>query len=189
MKLWKVTLIMVLITALSLGVAYAAPKDKDDPGQGKGQSIERTHPESPGRALGKDKQSRVKLQAQIRQFRTLTVGKRISIRPSAREQNEQILKKLQESLAKLERSRWAYNPNDTRGQGNMGRPAMISPYGQDKDSDRLALYGNRGRVIKEPEPTPTPPPEPVPEPTPIPEPTPDPTPTPPPEPDPYYPPY
>ena len=71
----------------------------------------------------------------------------------------------------------------------MGRPDMLNPYGHDKDSDRLELYGNRGRVIKEVEPAPEPEPEPEPVPEPDPQPTPDPEPTPPPEPDPYYPPF
>ena len=90
----------------------------------------------------------------------------------------------QNALQKLERSSWWYNPNDTRGQGNMGAVIMLAPYGQDKDSDRMELYGNRGRVIKaEPEP------EPVPEPVPEPDPTPDPTPEDPPTLPPDYPPF
>ena len=36
----------------------------------------------------------------------------------------------------LTKSRWAHNPNDDRGQGNMGKPEMISPFGFDKDSGR-----------------------------------------------------
>lgn len=66
----------------------------------------------------------------------------------------------------LERARWFHNPNDERGQGNMGKVDMIAPYGHDKDSDRKELYGNRGRVVREPEPEPEPDPEPEPEPEP-----------------------
>jgi hypothetical protein len=104
-----------------------------------------------------------------------------------RQERKATLTSAQNALQKLERSSWWFNPNDTRGQGNMGNVIMLAPYGQDKDSDRLELYGNRGRVIKsestpEPVPEPVPEPEPTPDPTPnpTPEPTPDPTPTPPP---------
>jgi hypothetical protein len=63
-------------------------------------------------------------------------------------------------------SRWSYNPHDERGQGNMGKPDMVAPYGHDKDSDRLELTGSRGKVIRsaEPPPEPEPPPDPEPEP-------------------------
>nr|MBP7217263.1 hypothetical protein [Candidatus Omnitrophota bacterium] len=88
------------------------------------------------------------------------------------------------ALAQLDHARWWYNPNDTRGQGNMGSVTMLSPFGHDKDSDRKELYGNNGRVVREvtPEPDPIPDPPPVPDPVPTPEPEPDPVPTP--EPDP-----
>jgi hypothetical protein len=92
-----------------------------------------------------------------------------------------ILKDVKMALAKLDHSRWSYNPNDDRGQGNMGKVTMLDPYGHDKDSDRMELYGNRGRAIRAepvPVPEPTPAPEPVPEPIPIPEPAPEPTPPP-----------
>jgi len=69
------------------------------------------------------------------------------------------------SKIKEEASKWSYNPNDDRGQGNTGKPEMIAPFGHDKDSDRKEVYGNRGRIIKqeEPEPEPPPPPDPDPE--------------------------
>jgi hypothetical protein len=84
-------------------------------------------------------------------------------------------------LRTLDHSRWNYNPNDTRGQGNMGKVDMMDPYGFAKD-DRKELYGNRGRPIRESEPPPEPTPEPTPDPSP--EPTPEPTPEPSPEPSP-----
>ncbi|HEX9780634.1 MAG TPA: hypothetical protein VGB20_05400 [bacterium] len=59
-----------------------------------------------------------------------------------------------------------YNPNDTRGQGNMGKPDMRDPYGHDKDRDRSET-GNQGRVIRvtdDPEPDPEPDPDPEPPP-------------------------
>lgn len=97
------------------------------------------------------------------------------------------LNSAQNALEKLERSSWWYNPKDTRGQGNMGNVIMLAPYGHDKDSDRLELYGSRGRVIKtEPTPEPVPDPEPEPEPEP---PTPEPPPEEPPTLPPDYPPF
>lgn len=48
----------------------------------------------------------------------------------------------------FENAKWWYNPKDTRGQGNMGKPTMLAPFGFDKDSDRKELYGNNGRPIK-----------------------------------------
>lgn len=58
---------------------------------------------------------------------------------------------LLKSLNKLEHARWDYNPHDTRGQGNMGKVDMRSPYGFDKDSGREGA--ERGRAIHpEPEP-------------------------------------
>jgi len=109
---------------------------------------------------------------------------------SIQKRNQRLLKDLNQSLLKLNNARWSYNPHDDRGQGNMGKVDMLDPYGHDKDSDRMELYGNRGRVIKqmvpepipEPDPIPEPEPEPIPEPDPIPEPEPDPIPEPEPEP-------
>lgn len=60
------------------------------------------------------------------------------------------LKELLKSLNKFEHARWNYNPNDTRGQGNMGKVDMRDPYGFDKDSGREG--SERGRAIQE-EPT------------------------------------
>jgi hypothetical protein len=74
---------------------------------------------------------------------------------------------LLDALTQLERvrgrenARWAYNPHDTRGQGNMGTPTMRDPYGFDKDSGREGA--DRGRPIREREST-EPPAEPAPEP-------------------------
>lgn len=51
-------------------------------------------------------------------------------------------------FAALDKARWAHNPHDTRGQGNMGKPDMLDPFGHDKDSDRKEIYGNNGRPIR-----------------------------------------
>ncbi|NQU95809.1 MAG: hypothetical protein HQ549_06275 [Candidatus Omnitrophica bacterium] len=41
-----------------------------------------------------------------------------------------------ESSNKRSNARWSDNPKDRRGQGNMGKPNMIVPYGFDKYSGR-----------------------------------------------------
>ena len=169
MKILKVTLIALLAVCLTMGAAMAKPGK----GKGKGQDKSAVH-ENRGAAA--------RAAAHLRN----------ALRKAARAQGEQpgapgapadpvdakpgrrygTLNSAEEALGKLERARWAHNPNDTRGQGNMGNVDMLDPYGHDKDSDRLELYGNRGRVIREvPEPEP-PPEEPPPEP-PDPEPPPD----------------
>ncbi len=164
MKVLKVTLIALLAVCLTMGAAMAEPgKDK-----GKGQDKPAVH-ENHG--------ATAKAAAHLRN----------ALRKQARAQGEQpgepggpadpaeekpghrygTLKSAEEALGKLEHARWAYNPNDTRGQGNMGHVDMLDPYGHDKDSDRLELYGNRGRVIREvPEPEPPPEEPPPPEPPP-----------------------
>ena len=158
MKLLKVLLITLSILALVANGSFAENKDKNEP-KGKGAGLEnaqiqherhenraRKHIHSDGRSVTKQIHRNIPshvLNRRLEQARSLV--------------------RLKNALQKLERSRWAHHPHDTRGQGNMGRPTMLAPYGHDKDSDRMELYGNRGRVIKESEL--------------------------PPEPDPYYPPF
>lgn len=67
-------------------------------------------------------------------------------REAAKAHVDELLK----SLNKMEKARWDYNPHDTRGQGNMGKVDMRSPYGFDKNSGREG--SERGRPIRE-EPT------------------------------------
>ncbi len=60
-------------------------------------------------------------------------------------------KNIKDNLPKaIEKARWSYNPNDERGQGNMGKVDMRDPYGFDKDSGREK--SERGRAIHEKEP-------------------------------------
>jgi hypothetical protein len=66
-----------------------------------------------------------------------------------REAAKQHVEGLLKNLNKFEHARWNYNPKDTRGQGNMGKVNMRSPYGFDKDSGREG--SERGRPIREPE--------------------------------------
>jgi len=224
MKALKIILIIGVIILLGLSPAWSAPKDKDKENNGQGQEkqeqkeevrqpkdnqgkrnehisevVREQLTEKPSREINNTAKEQARL---IREGAIESDASKAGRKDSliAREKQEKnILNDAKTALEKLENSRWAYNPNDTRGQGNMGRVTMIAPYGHDKDSDRMELYGNRGRVIRsEPEPTPTPEPEPTstpepeptptptpePESTPTPTPTPVPTPTPTPEPEP-----
>jgi hypothetical protein len=163
MNALKIILITIITPALGLTLAYGAPKEDKENNRGQERS-ESVHAAHQN--------------AQHENLRGLNQGTQRNL--------------LRQEQSRQERSRWWYNPNDDRGQGNMGKVMMLSPYGHDKDSDRMKLYGNRGRVIKT-EPTPEPPP---PDPTPTPEPTPEPpppdptpTPEPTPEPPPNYPPF
>jgi hypothetical protein len=47
----------------------------------------------------------------------------------------------------LGKARWSHNPQDERGEGNMGKPNMRDPNGLDKDSGREKR--ERGRPIRE----------------------------------------
>ena len=101
-----------------------------------------------------------------------------------RKNEQKLIRNLNRSLLKLNRSNWSYHPHDDRGQGNSGKVDMLDPFGHDKDSDRKELYGNQGRVIRDPVPEPEPI---IPEPEPIiPEPEPEPV-IPEPEPEPIIP--
>ena len=206
MKLFKTLLAVILVIFLIVQPAFSAPK-----GDGNGN----------GKAKGHDKFEEPKPQKEHKNHKAEDKGlKRGHLINHAQKQsttaascpepqksfvgNKHIiqsemqltLKNLQGVLQKLQHSKWWYNSHPESQGGNMGKPEKLDPYGHDKDSDRMELYGNRGRVIKtpvsEPEPEPTlPPPEPEPEPEPTPpppEPEPEPTP-PPPEPEPELPPF
>jgi hypothetical protein len=202
MKTLKITFLLILILALAINLGYCANEHKgkdEDKGKGGDKTIEiKEKKEHPVHSENQGRRNLIKKQQEESIVRENQPEREIYGRPFegsvAREQNI-IIGDLEKSLEKLDHARWAYNPNDQRGQGNMGKPDMIAPYGHDKDSDRKELYGNRGRVIKTtvpeppaPEPTPPPAPEPTPppapEPPPVPQPTPPPAPTPPPEPTP-----
>jgi hypothetical protein len=173
-------------------LGYCAKNDKgENPGKAKGKdkTVEikekKAHPENHGKLMSamhrKDKQKKQHALMKTREHlpEGHSYGRPL---PYFEQGDEAILNNLEEALKKLEHAKWAYHPNDQRGQGNMGSVVMLAPFGHDKDSDRMELYGNRGRVIRIEEPEPTP--EPVPDPLPEPEPEPEPTPEPEPEPDP-----
>lgn len=170
---FKVILGVVVVMALALNPLYAAPKEgKVNKGKAKGHAISRgrhnTHNDSIQRNHA--------LKAIFRQDRRKVCPPALLPQTVHTRKNKQLLEDLESALNKFEHSKWFYNPHDDRGQGNMGKVDMLDPYGHDKDSDRLALYGNRGRVIRiveplpEPEPPPSqdPPPEPESEPEPAP---------------------
>lgn len=172
-KTFKVILGLAVVMALALNPLYAAPKEgKVNKGKAKGHAISQgrrnTHNDSIQRNHA--------LKADFRQNRRKVYQPAIQRQAVHGRENKQLLEGLESALGKFEHSKWFYNPHDDRGQGNMGKVDMLDPYGHDKDSDRLALYGNRGRVIRivEPLPEPEPPPsqEPPPEPEPEPEPPP-----------------
>ena len=198
----KIAFFTSLILVLIVAPLYSAPKE--DKGKGHNKSEEVNEP--PGQVKNDNKGNKglkrghannkkglrrkhaidkIKGEASLRenipgQETKQEVHQRIMER-----ENQKILNNLEKALQKLEHSKWAYNPKDTRGQGNMGKPDMLTPFGHDKDSDRKELYGSNGRVIKiEPTPEPPPDPDPEPEPPPAPPPPPDPDPDPDPEPEP-----
>ena len=188
MKLLKISCLIFLVLALSIGTLYAAPKNKGEKGKRGHQNIERKNVPSPpghqlkgnrGKKLGLKKRNSIS-QKQGQKNITSHMPTRQNNMSKNATNEKHLLRDLRRALNKLENGRWSYNPNDDRGQGNMGNVDMLAPFGHDKDSDRMELYGNRGRVIKEAEPQPEPPPQPKPPPEPEPEPEPE----PPPDPDP-----
>lgn len=167
----KIRILIILLAAITLAVQPLYAKGPDKENNGKGPDTEHGKSNKDHSAAKSEHSSAVQLNNAQRKA----------------DHSEQLLnRKLEQSLNRLENDHFANHPLDTRGQGNMGKPDMLDPYGFNKDN-RLELYGNRGRVIKEepvPEPDPLPDPDPVPEPEPIPDPVPDPEPTPDPVPDP-----
>lgn len=73
-----------------------------------------------------------------------------------REHTQTRVASLLTSLNALEHARWNHNPHDTRGQGNMGQPAMQDPFGFDRNSGREGqdrgrpCRGNRDCTSEEP---------------------------------------
>ena len=185
----------ILMAGLAIQPIYGAPKNGDkEKGHNKGgigQKIGQTkeHKEHPSHPVNKGQIKKLQrfLNSDENKQQLLFKGTHLLGEldvmdyeiPAGAEESE-ILQNLQEALNQLERSRWSYNPQDERGQGNMGKVDMLAPYGHDKDSDRMELYGNRGRVIRVSEPIPEQPPqeeplppeEPIPPEEPLPEPPP-----------------
>lgn len=197
MKLLRAAILGLLITTLAVSLAYCATDNKtNNNGKGKGRitkTIKRNNHPARGKPI-KIKEAALQRnlikreQEQMEKREHQKYGK-VPYR-FVDTDNEIILSNLEDALRKLGHTRYSYNPHDQRGQGNMGKVDMLAPYGHDKDSDRMELYGNRGRVIRTqeaepvlepvsepvpvPEPIPEPEPEPEPEPVPIPEPMPQP---------------
>ncbi|MBN1870977.1 MAG: hypothetical protein JW800_00225 [Candidatus Omnitrophica bacterium] len=174
MKGIKLLFLVVVILSLSIPTLYADPKEKDEK-ENKGQSQVLSKGGSPSHGAGGaqhmksgKKLGHYKQKSLLREQNQQGITKHKEAMPGKSSENKNILNDLGDALLKLEHSRWSYNPNDDRGQGNMSNNDMLDPFGHDKDSDRKELFGNRGRIIREqdPEPVPEPPPTPDPEPEP-----------------------
>lgn len=194
-KFVKIICIGIVALAFAATTLHAAPK-KEKAGSGKAKAnvhkpAKKNTPHKAAKFLRKNSRiardrtiHREKNAAQTKALRpTVKRHQDRRVEHRLRRDERRIIRNLNRSLARLNSSKWSHakwshNPNDDRGQGNMGKVDMLDPFGHDKDSDRKELYGNRGRVLRtvEPEPEP-PPPDPEPEPEPEPEP-------PPPEPEP-----
>lgn len=206
MKRYTEFILIVLILVISAAFSCAEPghegdnpgKGQDDPGKGMGHD-KIIQEKDNGRPLHPEGKGYIKhLNHQLLQPQAINAPRIINAESIIRAQGPEVSgvsyevfekgekEELNNYFEEFEHAKWWYNPHDPRGQGNMGRPDMIAPYGHDKDSDRLELYGNRGRVIKDEQPQPPPEPEPPPpEPSPEPEPEPPtPEPEPPPKPEP-----
>ncbi len=218
MRKTKILLLIAFILSLSVSTVYSVPKNKTNNPKAKGkEKVAATEVNSPKPKVQSSSKAQVRAKVVVKQSikgnknlqRKQVVEKRIkdkdvqlyrskakkpvlSRRHLERKRNRELVGELGLAMNRLENSRWYHNPNDDRGQGNMGKVDMLDPYGHDKDSDRMELYGNRGRLIRlldpvaEPEPPPESPsaPEPLPEPEPVPEPEPEPEPVPIPAPEP-----
>lgn len=205
MKLFKVTskiFVVIMICSLFTATVYAAKKqDRTKLSKPKNESKKNNSNANNGKqkTLPSIEKKQVKqkniikkdINHDMRMLYKQSIQKQKKHSQNANSQkNKTILNSLTKALSKLHTARYNYNPNDTQEQGNMGKVNMLDPYGHDKDSDRMELYGNRGRAIKEPviepepepQPEPEPEPQPEPEPEPQPEPEPEPLPEPPPEP-------
>ncbi len=160
--------IVFIAFAVSFTPLWAAPK-KDNPGSEKGHKPDKGNK---GKAYGRFKERKQQIKLNLIQDKIVKEALRTDKRDVRIQGKNRVLFNLNKALKKLRHARWFYNPNDARGQGNMGKPDMLDPYGHDKDSDRKELYGSNGRVVKllEPEPEPEPDPDPDPDPEPIPDP-------------------
>ncbi|MBN3037874.1 MAG: hypothetical protein JW869_00490 [Candidatus Omnitrophica bacterium] len=169
MKTLRACLVGLIICSLSIGQVYAAPKDKDKGNNGKAKGKEKTEKvkksnKNNGNAFGHAKKALRSTPAaqknNTEHSRNQSIlranipdNPRSSVLHSpekARRNNlldKSRVKKVGDLLVALERARWMHNPHDERGQGNMGRPDMLDPFGHDKDSNREK--SERARPIKE----------------------------------------
>ena len=178
MRVVKIIVIGMMVSAFLVGQAYSAPKENKGK---KGQNVEKTNNNSQV-DKGKSNSGQVKGKSALNKQR----GRRANEAKRQREardaernlnndnnglalradksqgKKEKNLPRALGLIDSLSRARWSHNPHDTRGQGNMGKPDMLDPFGHDKDSNRKELYGNNGRPIRVDEEPPTePPPEPI----------------------------
>jgi len=147
-KILKVMILGLLIITLPIKLGYCAKDDNPGKAKGKEEKTHPVHPENHGKLMSamhrKDKE---KKQRTLREH--LPEGQAYDEPILNPDDDEAMLSNLEDALIKLEHAKWSYNPHDDRGQGNMGRVDMLAPYGHDKDSDRMELYGNRGRASED----------------------------------------
>lgn len=125
----------------------AASASSGDRGRSDEAKLERLHPHQERKAqdLPDWASDTAKEKSQTRLVHAVHAGRDADHGIRGREAAKAHMDSLLKSLNKLEHARWDYNPHDTRGQGNMGKVDMRSPYGFDKDSGREGA--ERGRPI------------------------------------------
>lgn len=177
----------MFVLAFCAGQAYSAPKGnnrKENKGNAKNVKVNKGNSQAVSQPKGrvaehKQQARRTKEASQKREAKNLAVQRNSTddnneLAFNARRANHGRLhdRKVKGEKAAphafgligaLNQARWAHNPHDTRGQGNMGKPDMLDPFGHDKDSDRKELYVNNGRPIRVEEEPPPPEEPPLPE--------------------------
>ena len=171
MKRGRVLSICILVIALVFCPLYEACGKNDkgaDKGRGKVEDIRE-------RAKGNSR-NKGNLKKEVNMLKRANLRENIKSRKNMQEQVTKMKenvkqlreinrerKRMRELLDKKNNAKWSHNPNDERGQGNMGRVDMIAPLGHDKAFDRKSLFGNNGRVVRklDPNPIPVPLPEPI----------------------------
>ncbi len=166
-KFFTVIMIIIFTVSLSVDLTLAAPKGNNGQGNGNGNGNNSNNGGGNGNAGAqaaannsrKNLNQRGIKQADVRANRPAKEGtglkgdKLAKLTEKSRGRNAGHIKgkgnkgKGKGFLGALGKARWSYNPNDERGQGNMGVPRMNAPYGHDKDSGREK--SERGRPIKE----------------------------------------
>jgi hypothetical protein len=141
MKAIKLLIITLLILIFSASLAFG---EKGGKGRGKAKGLykQKNHPVQTEKLGTASLQHNLKIDHPHRDFiqeSIITVQGTGSGRDKSFERGEKvsIMEYLDGALKKTGNAQWGLNPHDLRGQGNMGRPDMIAPYGHDKDSDRL----------------------------------------------------
>ena len=155
MKALRMVLAFLCIVALSVSSSYAAPGGQGQGGEkGKGKKGVHQKEKDRGRAYANEKSQKDAKQRANRPGEKASGPKdeKLSKVDKGRDPEQARGKGADNGQGNnlfeaLDRARWAHNPHDTRGQGNMGKPDMQDPLGHDKDSDRKEVSGNNGRPV------------------------------------------